>query len=829
MGDRADVMAVGVEEEFHTVDLETHRLLPRADSLLQQLPAERFGAELQRSVVETNSRPFLRLFDLAEDLAALRRGVVASAEPLGLGIVAAGTVPVVDLDALKVTPDPRYENMLEEYQALAREQLICGAQVHVDVGDRELAVAVAQRLTPRVPVLLALSASSPYWLGTDTGYASYRTLLWSRWPTAGPMGQFATADEYDALIADLVKSGVISDPGMIYFDVRPSAHLPTVELRLCDACPRVEDVVLLAGLFRAMVIEELDAIDAGEPCKPPRPELARSLTWRAARAGLAGELVDPDARTPVPAPVYVRRVVDALRPTLERTGDWELVTELTDAALSGGGAAARQRAAYAGSGFDGVLDLLLAETRAHTDWAPDVGPGRPRVEAMLRGYDASADEAVVFDGTARGPYGLVLNALERLGPDGLNEREKLRDEVQRGLGMTFHVDGEKERLFPVDVIPRVIGARDWTWLQDGLVQRVRGLEAFLRDAYGEREAVRAGIVPSWALDEAPGLRAEGALVPAGTVRCAVAGIDLVRDGAGRWSVLEDNLRVPSGIGYALANRWLSARVLPELMRAQPTAGPARAISVLRAALAGDAALVTVGESDAAFFEHRLLADEMDIPLVTPDQLRVDDTGVYAGGHRIDVLYRRIDEDELYGACPNLLASVQRGSVRLANAPGNGVGDDKALYAFVPDLIRYYLGEEPILANVPTYLCRDPDQRERVLDEIADLVVKPVDGYGGAGVLIGPDATAAEREEARERIRAEPARWIAQDTVRLSTHPTFHDGRLSPRVVDLRAFVTQAPDAAPEVVPIALTRVAPAGSRVVNSSRGGGSKDTWLVL
>ncbi|MCW2904357.1 MAG: hypothetical protein JWO67_6622 [Streptosporangiaceae bacterium] len=838
-------MAVGVEEEFHTVDLETHRLLPRADSLLEQLPADRFGAELQRSVVETNSRPFVRLIDLAEDLAALRRSVVAAAEPLGLGIVAAGTVPVADLDTLKVTPDPRYENMLEEYQALAREQLICGAQVHVDVGDRDLAVAVAHRVGPWLPALLAISASSPYWLGSDTGYASYRTLLWSRWPTNGPVGAFESGREYDRLLEDLVMSGVISDRAMIYFDVRPSAHLPTVELRICDACPRVEDVALLAGLFRALVIRELDAIASGAPPLPVRTELVRAGTWRAARSGLGGELLDPASGGPVPAHTYLRGLLTKLRPTLERTGDWELVAELTEAALHGGGSAARQRGAFAGGGLGDVVELLLAETRANTEWVPGAGPARQAVAAMLAGYRAEADEAVVFDGSARGPYGLIMTALDRIGIDGLRERERERDEVQRQLGMTFHVEGEEsERLFPFDLVPRVITAEDWTPLQAGLSQRVRALEAFLHDAYGERAVVRDRMLPAWTIDESPGLRPDGRLVPRSAVRCAVAGIDLVRDGAGRWAVLEDNLRVPSGIGYALANRWLAARVLPELVRASHTSAPARALSVLRTALTGatpaPAALVTLGEEDPAFYEHRLLGRELGIPVVTPDRLLVTRDGVRInddGRSPVEVLYRRIDEDELFDAVgadgrplgPDLLAAMERGTLTLANAPGNGVADDKALYAYVPGLIEYYLDERPLLDNVPTYLCRDRDQLAQVLDRLDELVVKPVDGYGGNGILIGPDASATELDQARERILAEPARWIAQETVRLSTHPTFADGRLEPRAVDLRAFVVLGRGGAePTVVPVALTRVAPAGSKIVNSSQGGGSKDTWLM-
>ncbi|MBA9003961.1 carboxylate--amine ligase/circularly permuted type 2 ATP-grasp protein [Thermomonospora cellulosilytica] len=829
--ERPGLVAVGVEEEFHTVDLRTHRLLPRADSLLEQLPPDRFVAELQRSVVETNSRPFVRLDDLAEDLAALRRGVVTAAEPLGMGIVAAGTVPVVDLDALKVTPDPRYENMLDEYQLLAREQLICGAQVHVDVGDRDSAVAVAHRLGRWVPPLLALSVSSPYWLGSDTGYASYRTLLWQRWPTTGPVDGLASAAEYDRLLDELVRSGVISDRGMAYFDIRPSAHLPTVELRVCDACPRVEDVVLLAGLFRALVIRELAAIDAGEPPRPGHPALVRAATWRAARSGLGGELVDPATGEPQPAGELVRALVEGLRPQLEGTGDWELVSELAEAALARGDSATRQRAAFAAGGMDAVVELLLAETRANIEWTPDAGPARRAVTRMLAGYRTDADEAVVFDGTARSPYGTIMNALDRLGPEGLAERDRERRRVQRNLGMTFRVAGEDaDQLFPVDLVPRVIAAEDWRPLQRGLRQRVRALEAFLHDVYGERAVIRDGVLPAWVADESPGLLPEGRRVPRSAVRCAVAGIDLVRDGAGRWSVLEDNLRVPSGIGYAMANRWLAARVMPELTSTLPTAAASRAVSVLRAALTRAApalALVTSGPQDSAYFEHRLLAQELAVPLVTPDRLVCDADGVHLDdGRPVRVLYRRIDEDELFDAVPGLTEAMERGAVTLANAPGNGVGDDKALYAYVPRLIEYYLGESPLLDNVPTYLCRDPEQRAEVLDRLAELVVKPVDGYGGMGVVVGPDASADELDEARERITAEPERWIAQETVDLSTHPTFVDGRLEPRAVDLRAFVVQGSE--PAVLPLALTRVAPAGSRIVNSSQGGGSKDTWLL-
>ena len=295
------LVAVGVEEEFHIVDLATRRLTGQADRLMGQLPADRFSWEMQRSVVEANSRPWASLAELAEDIAGLRQAAIAAAEPFGLGIVAAGTVPLADPGTLQVTADPRYEHIRGEYRMLVREQLICSTQVHVDVDDRDLAIAVGRRVAPWLPALLALSASSPFWLGTDTGYASYRTLIWRRWPTAGALPGFGSAAEYDRAVADLVRSGVILDPGMIYFDVRPSAHLPTLELRLCDSCPSLEDVILLAGLFRALVIREAGAEQEGLPPVSVRPGLLEAATWRAAQAGLQGDLVDPVTAGPVPA------------------------------------------------------------------------------------------------------------------------------------------------------------------------------------------------------------------------------------------------------------------------------------------------------------------------------------------------------------------------------------------------------------------------------------------------------------------------------------------------------------------------------------------------
>ncbi|GII83113.1 hypothetical protein Ssi03_11030 [Sphaerisporangium siamense] len=828
-------IAVGVEEEFHVVDLETRHLVPRAGTLLGRLPDDRFTQELHRSVVESNSRPYVRLEDLGHDLAALRRTVVEAADPLGLGIVAAGTVPLVDPSALKISPDARYEQMLEDYQLLTREQLICGAQVHVDVADRDVAVEVAHRVARGLPPLLALSSSSPFWNGADSGYASYRTLVWQRWPTTGPVRRFSSAAEYDRMVADLVRAGVIMDPGMIYFDVRPSAHVPTVELRMCDACPRVEDVVLLAGLFRAVVLRELRAIENGEPFQGDGLEMVRAATWRSARSGLEGVLIDPEEGTPRPAAEVIRRTITGLRPELEAGGDWELVSELAEESLARGSSAARQRRIVRRGGtLADVVDHLVAETRSAGRAAGFGTPMADAVTALLKGYDADRDEAMI-ENTVRRPYEPVFTTLDRLGPAGLRERATARDDRMREIGMTFRLerspDGE-ERM-PLDLVPRFVAADDWAKIREGMPQRVRALEAFLRDAYGRREAIKERVLPAWVVDESPGNRPAGRRVRGGVVRCSVAGLDLARDGAGRWVVLEDNLRVPSGIAYAVVNRRVAAHAIPELDRSgildpEGTIGLLRQ-TLLHASPHGDRlAVVTSGPADPAHYEHATLAAEMGVVLAEPGDLEVRDGAVYAKGERVDVLYRRIAEDDLLSGPLGdaLLQAMEDGAVTLANAPGNGLADDKSLYRYVPRLIDYYLGERPLLSNVPTYLCRDPEDREQVLDRLDELVVKPVDGYGGKGVVIGEDASPRDLEALRADILADPGQWVAQETVGLSTHPTFDGEGMRPHVVDLRAFVFTGSRA---VVPrAALTRVAPYGSMIVNSSQGGGAKDTWLA-
>ncbi|GAA3242743.1 hypothetical protein GCM10017691_47060 [Pseudonocardia petroleophila] len=843
---------LGAEEEFHVVDLETRRAAPEVDSLLSRLDGAEFAPELQRSLVETNTPVCATLDDLRHHLRRLRSTLESVAEPLGLGVVAAGTVPLADQGDL-ISAGARYERMQHEYQLLVSEQHICGAQVHVDVPDRDVAVQVVRRVAPYLPILLAVSASSPYWRGRDSGYASFRSMVWSRWPTAGPPGDVETAADYDAMVAELIASGTISDPGMVYFDIRPSAHLPTVELRVCDACPQVDDVVLIAGLFRALVGMARADLDAGLPLPASRHELLRAASWRAARSGLEGDLVDLSGPALVSPPILIGQLVDHLRPQLEELGDWEQVRELSRATLARGSAAARQRRAFGRRGeFTDVVDALLAHTQGRE---PAVAPPStvPASPELLDAYHPEAfDEAVGAGGTVLPHYGFLFRALDRMGPRGMAAAEGALRAEQKARGVTFRLgDGEPDRLFPLDLVPRIVTAEDWAGLSSGLVQRVRALEAFVRDVYGERRIVTDGIVPASVIDHAPGWTWLGTLAPDDAVRIAVAGIDLVRDRADHWVVLEDNLRVPSGIGYSITSRRLIRSVMPDL---EPPAGVVGLESVpgsLRSALfsATDStdpdgvAVLTSGPADSAYYEHRLLAEQMGVALVTPRDLQVTEDGVLLVGagtpRRIAALYRRLDERTLMtarGPDRRLIGravgnAVARGQVALLNALGNGVADDKLVYAYVPDMVRYYLGEPVLLDNVPTYPCVDPERRAEVLDRLDELVLKPVDGYGGQGIVIGPHAGVGELTEVSAAIRANPAGWVAQDLVALSSHPTFAGDKLEPRAVDLRAFVLQSHTGGTpttEVLPAALSRVAPAGSMIVNSSRGGGAKDTWVL-
>lgn len=354
---------VGIEEEFHVVDLTTRRLTTRAPELLQLLP-DGYVAELQRCVVETNGSVVSTLSDLRADLTARRRVLVDTAATLGLGVVAAGAVPLSVPSEMRVTQTFRYQQMLAEYQLLAREQLICGTQIHVGVDDRDESVLVAGRVAAYVPTLLALSASSPFGSdGSDTGYSSVRTLVWQRWPTTGLAPPATSAAEYDTLMSNLVATGVIADAGMSYFDVRPALRTPTLELRVCDSCPRTDTIVLIAALFRALVEREIEGVRAGVPAAMVVPPLGRAALWRAARSGLEGDLVDLIHPASRPAGDVVTDLVQSLRPQLEASGDWQAVEELARQALEVGSSAARQRRIMRMSNnlFD-VVDHLIAET-----------------------------------------------------------------------------------------------------------------------------------------------------------------------------------------------------------------------------------------------------------------------------------------------------------------------------------------------------------------------------------------------------------------------------------------------------------------------------------
>lgn len=381
-------MRIGVEEEFHVLEVESGLLVPRADAILRRLPGRTYTTELHQCTVESNSSVHTSLDDLYADLTGLRRRLDVAASSLGLAVVAAGTAPLAPAASAHTTAGARYRRMTEEYRKVADEQLICGAQVHVDVPDRDTAVRAMCEISPWLPVLLALSASSPFWQAADTGYASWRTLLWQRWPTAGPVGCFPNAAEYDAAVEDFVRAGIISDAGMIYYDVRPSDHLPTLELRTCDACPRPETVVLIAGLFRALVTEARERLGRGDaPGCARRHEWLRGASWRAARSGLEGTLVDPETHEEAPAHTVVRKLLVRLRPALEAHGDWHTVRELTESALANGSAARRMRRAAQDEDLLACVDMLIAETRG------EHGRRRPPLP------DRSPARAVVQDGS----------------------------------------------------------------------------------------------------------------------------------------------------------------------------------------------------------------------------------------------------------------------------------------------------------------------------------------------------------------------------------------------------------------------------------------------
>jgi uncharacterized circularly permuted ATP-grasp superfamily protein len=417
-------------------------------------------------------------------------------------------------------------------------------------------------------------------------------------------------------------------------------------------------------------------------------------------------------------------------------------------------------------------------------------------------------------------------------------------------GVTFDFAGE-ERPFPLDAVPRVIDRDEWGTLEAGIKQRVRVLEAFLADVYGPRNAIRDGVIPASLVATSEHFhRVAAGIDPANGVRIQVSGIDLIRDEVGEWRVLEDNVRVPSGVSYVISNRRVMAQTLPELfqqMRIQPVAEyPNRLLAALRAAAPSGVTeptvvVLTPGVYNSAYFEHTLLARLMGLELVEGRDLYCSGGKVYmrttAGPRQVDVIYRRVDDefldplafraDSVLGP-PGLLAAARLGNVTIANAVGNGVADDKLVYTYMPDLTRYYLGQEPIISNVQTWRLEEPGALEEVLDRLDELVVKPVDGSGGKGLVVGPRASKRELDDLRKRLIKDPRGYIAQPVVQFSTIPTLVEEGLRPRHADLRPFaVNDGNDV--WVLPGGLTRVAlPEGELVVNSSQGGGSKDTWVV-
>ena len=436
-------------------------------------------------------------------------------------------------------------------------------------------------------------------------------------------------------------------------------------------------------------------------------------------------------------------------------------------------------------------------------------------------------------------------------PDWMAGKRAEADLLFRRTGITFSVYGDDsgtERLIPSDVVPRIIPADEWRFLERGLAQRVTAINRFLADIYHGQEILRAGVIPSEQIlvNDQYQVAMIGVKVPHDTY-AHIVGVDIVRHSDGRYYVLEDNLRVPSGVSYMLSNRKMMMRLFPELFRRQAVEPvehyPSLLLSTLRAAaLVEDpvVVLLTPGRFNSAYFEHSFLAQQMGIELVEGQDLFVKDGFVYmrttSGPQRVDVIYRRIDDsfldplafraDSMLGV-PGLFSAYRLGHVVIANAIGTGVADDKSIYPYVPEMIRFYLGEEPLLANVPTWQCRKPDDLAHVLAHLPELVVKEVHGAGGYGMLVGPTSSRSEIETFREVLQANPANYIAQPTLALSSCPTFVDEGVAPRHIDLRPFVLVGREV--RMVPGGLTRVAlRRGSLVVNSSQGGGTKDTWVL-
>ncbi|MCH7409408.1 circularly permuted type 2 ATP-grasp protein [Belliella sp. DSM 111904] len=471
----------------------------------------------------------------------------------------------------------------------------------------------------------------------------------------------------------------------------------------------------------------------------------------------------------------------------------------------------------------------------------------------LQSYEFSANFDEMFDtgGKCRGHYQELLSLIKKTSSKKLGQLQFSANKTQVAMGMTFNVYHDSqgtEKILHLDIVPRVIPNAEWSMLAAGLKQRIKALNLFLQDIYNDRQILKDGIVPEeLILNSKDYLEPCIGLTPPKGIWCHITGTDLVRDKSGEYYILEDNLRCPSGVSYMLESREIIKRAYPELFNelgVMPVSDyPAKLLKMLQFLSQKDKPVVgvlTPGIYNSAYFEHSYLALQMGVELVSGVDLVVKDKKVYMqttkGLQQIDVLYRRIDDtfldpltfnpDSMLGV-PGIFEAYKAGNIAFANAPGTGVADDKAVYAYVPRIIQYYLNEEPILKNVPTYLCREKEDRKYVLDNIEALVVKETNAAGGYGMLIGPKATKEEHEKFRELIKNNPNNYIAQPTLSLSTVPTLTEQGLEGRHVDLRPYILYGEDI--EVIPGALTRVAlKKGSLVVNSSQGGGSKDTWVL-
>ena len=487
-------------------------------------------------------------------------------------------------------------------------------------------------------------------------------------------------------------------------------------------------------------------------------------------------------------------------------------------------------------------------------------PATPRsaepFESPFEHYHLSAsfDEMFSAKDDPHSHYAMLYRQLQELPLEQLERRQLAADRTFMNQGITFTVYGDDtgtERIFPYDLLPRIITKDEWSTLEQGLTQRITALNLFLKDLYHDQKALKDKILPRDLVESCHHFRKEmiGVDVP-GDIYLSVVGTDLIRMPDGAFAVLEDNLRVPSGVSYMLANRAIMKRVFPDIFRKYGVRSINRYCRSLLAKLqslapgnqeAPTIVLLTPGAYNSAYFEHTFLAREMGIALVEGRDLMTRDGFVYmrttAGPVRVDVIYRRLDDDYLDPrvfradsmlGVPGLFDAYRQGNVTLANAIGTGIADDKAVYAYVPKIIRYYLDQDPIIPNVETYLLDDEKQRRHVTDNLDKLVVKAVGESGGYGMLIGPHSTKAERAEFRRQIEANPRNYIAQPTINLSQLPCFVDGQLEPRHLDLRPYILNGVDGV-EIVPGGLTRVAlRRGSLVVNSSQGGGSKDTWVL-